>query len=94
MAPSGPGPFIVPVPPGEEPGALEVETWRIVTLFLVILAIDFLWSFLDKVTTNKLRGSGTETGLLHAWEHLKFEICALGIVSLLLAVFQVRPLIA
>jgi hypothetical protein len=80
----------VPVPSGEEPGALEVESWRIVTLLLGILSIDFLWSFLDRVTTSKLRGSGTETGLLHAWEHLKFEVCALGIVSLLLAVFEVR----
>ena len=80
---------MVPVPPGEEPGALEVETWRIVTLFLLILGIDFAWEVVDKLVTGRLRGSSSETGLIHAWEHLKFETCALGLVSLLLVVFEV-----
>ena len=88
MAPSA-GPFVVPVQPGEEPGALEVETWRIVTLFLLILGIDFAWEVVDKLVTTRLRGSSSDTGLLHAWEHLKFETCALGLVSLLLVVFEV-----
>jgi hypothetical protein len=78
---------VVPTPPGEQVGALEVETWRVVTLFVAILATDTLWGLLDKLTTDRLRNS--RTGLLHAWEHLKFEVCALGVVSLLLAVFEV-----
>lgn len=88
MAPSA-GPFVVPVQPGEEPGALEVETWRIVTLFLLILGIDFAWEVVDKLVVTRLRGSSSDTGLVHAWEHLKFETCALGLVSLLLVVFEV-----
>ena len=72
-----------------EPLRSDVIAWRIVTLFLLILGIDFAWEVVDKLVTTRLRGSSSDTGLLHAWEHLKFETCALGLVSLLLVVFEV-----
>jgi Mlo family len=73
---------------GDEGNVFEIQKWRFLTLFLVIISIDFVWEVVDKLVTRGLSAT-TSTGLLHAWEHLKFETCALGLVSLLLAVFQV-----
>jgi hypothetical protein len=66
----------------------EVQTWRIVLIFLFVLLIDFAWEFVDEWTTHRIR-SKQRKGLLHAWEQLKFEMMALGLVSLLLVVFEV-----
>ncbi len=73
----------------EEHSTFEVQRWRFVTLILLILSVDFTWEVLDKLVTRRLLSS-SGSGLLHAWEHLKFETCALGLMSLLLAVLEVR----
>jgi Mlo family len=72
---------------GEE--AFEVATWRVVTLFLLILAIDGAVELFDEFVTHKLHNRKHQ-GLSHAWQQLKFETMALGVVSLLLVVFEVR----
>eukprot|EP00892_Ulva_mutabilis_P008977 jgi/Ulvmu1/6451/UM003_0081.1 len=66
-------------------GSFEVATWRVVTLFLVIVAVDTAWEFLDEFVTHRLQ-TRMHVGLMHAWEQLKFETMALGLISLLLVV--------
>ncbi len=73
----------------EDAAAFEVATWRVVTLFLLILLIDGLVEFVDEFITHRLRNR-KKHGLSHAWSQLKFETMALGVVSLLLVVFEVR----
>lgn len=75
---------------GDEESSFEVATWRIVTLFLVIVAIDTAWEFFDEFVTHRLK-TRMQIGLMHAWEQLKFETMALGLVSLLLVVCEVWP---
>ena len=70
-------------------GSFEVATWRIVTLFLVIVAVDTAWEFFDEFVTHRLQ-TRMHIGLLRAWEQLKFETMALGLISLLLVVGEVR----
>jgi hypothetical protein len=59
-----------------------------VLLFLAILIIDTAWEYFDNQVTTRIRIRKSK-GLLHAWEQLKFEIMALGLISLLLVVFEV-----
>jgi hypothetical protein len=74
---------------GEESGNdFEVGTWKLVLLFLFILFIDTAWEFADERVTRRIRRR-KQKGLVHAWEQIKFEIMALGLVSLLLVVFEV-----
>ena len=70
-------------------GSFEVATWRIVTLFLVIVAVDTVWELFDEFVTHRLQ-TRMHMGLLRAWEQLKFETMALGLISLLLVVGEVR----
>jgi hypothetical protein len=70
-------------------GDLSVATWRVALIFLLILVVDTAWEFFDEWVTNRIRRKRRK-GLLHAWEQLKFEIMALGLVSLLLVVGEVR----
>ena len=71
-----------------EEGSFNIATWRIVLLFLGILIVDTLWEYLDERITSRI-ASRKSKGLLHAWEQLKFEVMSLGLVSLLLVVFEV-----
>lgn len=74
----------------ESPGGdFAVGTWRLVLFFLLILIIDTAWEFADERVTRSIRRR-EHKGLIHAWEQIKFEIMALGLVSLLLVVFEVR----
>lgn len=66
-----------------------VGTWRLVLFFLFILVIDTLWELTDERVTRSLIHCGRK-GLIHAWEKIKFEIMALGLVSLILLVVEVR----
>lgn len=50
---------------------------------------DTTWEFIDERVTHGIR-KRNKKGLMHAWEQIKFEIMALGLVSLLLVVFEVR----
>lgn len=70
---------------GEE--AFSVATWRIVTLFLLILLVDAIVEIVDEMLTHYLKRNPESS---HAWAQLKFETMALGVVSLLLVVFEVR----
>jgi hypothetical protein len=74
--------------PGADTGSFDTETWRMVLLFLAILTVDSAWEALDEWITNRIHARKTK-GLMHAWEQLKFEVMALGLVSLLLVVFEV-----
>lgn len=73
-------------------GSFEVATWRVVTLFLLIVAIDTIWELIDEFVMHRLQ-TRMYVGLMHAWEQLKFETMALGLISLLLVAGEVRPLI-
>jgi hypothetical protein len=70
-------------------GDLNTSTWRILLFFVLILFIDTAWELLDERVTHGIR-KRQKKGLLHAWEQIKFEVMALGLVSLLLVVFEVR----
>lgn len=74
----------------DDSGSFEVATWRVVTLFLLIVAIDTLWELIDEFVTHRLQ-TRMYVGLIHAWEQLKFETMALGLISLLLVAGEVRP---
>ena len=74
----------------EENNDLNVATWRIVLFFLVILIVDTAWEYIDHIITARIRLRKSK-GMLHAWEQLKFEVMALGLVSLLLVVTEARP---
>lgn len=74
---------------GASDGAFGTATWRVVLLFGAILVIDTLWEFANEWVTHSIRRRKSK-GLMHAWEQLKFEVMALGLVSLLLVVFEVR----
>lgn len=69
-------------------GSFDVATWRVVVLFIAILIIDTAWEYADNKITTRIR-LVKHKGLLHAWEQLKFEVMALGLISLLLVVFEV-----
>eukprot|EP00892_Ulva_mutabilis_P008285 jgi/Ulvmu1/5829/UM025_0087.1 len=69
----------------EDESTLSVATWRVLTLFLFIIAIDLVCEFGNEAITHHFRHK-QQSGLLHAWEQLKFETMALGLVSLLLIV--------
>lgn len=75
----------------EDDSDFNVATWRIVLFFLAILFVDTAWEYIDHIITKKIRLRKSK-GLLHAWEQLKFEVMALGLVSLLLVVFEVCSL--
>jgi hypothetical protein len=51
-------------------------------------AQDTVWETVDERVTRGIRRQ-KKKGLMHAWEQIKFEIMALGLVSLLLVVFEV-----
>jgi hypothetical protein len=74
---------------GEDGESFNVATWRIVALFAVILTIDTAWEYIDYLVTQRIRRRKLK-GFVRAWEQLKFEIMALGLISLLLVVFEVR----
>lgn len=73
----------------EEDSVASIATWRVLTLFLFIIAIDLICEFGNEALTHHFRHK-QHSGLLHAWEQLKFETMALGLVSLLLIVGEVR----
>jgi hypothetical protein len=74
-----------------EESSFNVATWRIVVLFMVILVVDTAWENIDYAITKRISRRNCK-GLMHAWEQIKFEIMALGLISLLLVVFEVRCL--
>ena len=76
---------------GEAEEAFSVATWRIVTLFLLILAVDAIVELVDELVTHHLKRNPESA---QAWAQLKFETMALGVVSLLLVVFEVWALLA
>lgn len=69
----------------EDADAFGVARWRIVTLFLLILFVDAMVEIVDGVVLHYLRRNPESA---HAWAQLKFEVMALGVVSLLLVVFE------
>ena len=71
---------------GEATEAFSVATWRIVTLFFLILLVDTAVELVDEFVNHHLRRNPESA---HAWSQLKFETMALGVVSLLLVVFEV-----
>lgn len=71
-------------------GDFDTPVYRLVLFFVLILAIDTVWELIDEHVTHTIRKK-QHKGLVHAWEQLKFEVMALGLVSLLLVVFEVRP---
>lgn len=73
----------------EDESLVSVATWRVLTLFLFIIAIDLICEFGNEAITHHFRHK-QQSGLLHAWEQLKFETMALGLVSLLLIIGEVR----
>lgn len=73
----------------ERESLVSVATWRVLTLFLFIVAIDLICEFGNEAITHHFRHK-QQSGLLHAWEQLKFETMALGLVSLLLIIGEVR----
>ena len=75
---------------GEAEEAFSVATWRIVTLFLLILAVDAVVELVDELVTHRLKRNPESA---QAWAQLKFETMALGVVSLLLVVFEVWALL-
>jgi Mlo family len=85
LAGMDPGPSSAPA----EEGSFTTPTWRIVLLFFVVLIIDTAWEAFDDRVTRRIRERKSK-GLAHAWEQLKFEVMALGLISLLLVVFEVR----
>eukprot|EP00892_Ulva_mutabilis_P012318 jgi/Ulvmu1/9459/UM052_0027.1 len=68
-------------------GDFDTPVYRLVLFFLLILAIDTVWELIDEHVTHTIRKK-QHKGLVHAWEQLKFEVMALGLVSLLLVVFE------
>lgn len=70
-------------------GDFDTPVYRLVLFFVLILAIDTVWELVDEHVTHTIRKK-QHKGLVHAWEQLKFEVMALGLVSLLLVVFEVR----
>ena len=72
----------------EDQTMLSVATWRVLTLFLFIIAIDLVCEVGNEAITHHFRHK-QQNGLLHAWEQLKFETMALGLVSLLLIIAEV-----
>lgn len=72
-----------------EGGDFDTPVYRLVLFFVLILAIDTIWELIDEHVTHTIR-KRQHKGLVHAWEQLKFEVMALGLVSLLLVVCEVR----
>lgn len=70
-----------------EKQSFATPTWRIVLLFLAILIVDTAWEVIDDRVTKRISAKKSK-GLMHAWEKLKFEIMALGLISLLLVVTE------
>jgi hypothetical protein len=71
---------------GETVEAFNVATWRIVTLFLLLLFVDAVIEIVDESLTHYLKHNPESS---HVWAQLKFETMALGVVSLLLVVSEV-----
>lgn len=74
-----------------EGGDFDTPVYRLVLFFVLILVIDTTWELIDEHVTHTIR-KRQHKGLVHAWEQLKFEVMALGLVSLLLVVFEVSLL--
>lgn len=68
---------------------VRTESWRILLLFLLITGLDTFWEYTNHKVDQYLRHKKRK-GLRHAWAQVKFEVMALGLISLLLVVFEVR----
>lgn len=67
----------------------DISSWRILLLFLLILGLDTFWEYVNHKVDKALRHKSRK-GLRHAWSQIKFEVMALGLISLMLVVFEVR----
>jgi len=70
-------------------GKYYVESWQIVLLLLLILVVSTAWEVANKFVDRFLRRHG-QGGLEKAWGQLKLEVLTLGIISLVLVVFEAR----
>jgi len=69
----------------------DTEPHRIAELFLVFIVISLLFGRLMKLLEHHLHGPARR-GLRHTVHHIEEELLALGVISLLLIVSEVRIL--
>lgn len=70
----------------------DTEPIRIAELFLVFIVVSILFGRLMKFLEHHMHGT-TRRGLRHTVHHIEEELLALGVISLLLIVSEVRILV-